>query len=100
MVLTLPGLLARSVDVNLRRSRYYAVIYNKAFGQITVNGIGHQRMIPFAQSSSFYSLPHLLELHSGGQPLRQVLIIGAGSGKDIAHALCYDAERIDAVEIR
>jgi SAM-dependent methyltransferase len=97
-VTALPGILARP-DVNLRWSPYYAVIYNKSLGQITVNSIGHQRMVPFAQSASVYSLPHLLELRSGGQPFRQVLIIGAGSGNDIAHALRYDAGRIDSVEI-
>jgi SAM-dependent methyltransferase len=97
-VIALPGILARS-DVNLRWSPYYAVIYNKALGQITVNSIGHQKMIPFARSASVYSLPHLLELHSGGQSFRQVLIIGAGSGNDIAHALRYGADRIDGVEI-
>jgi SAM-dependent methyltransferase len=96
LVLLVPSPL---VDVNDRWSPYYAVHYNKASGQISVNSIGHQNMIPFAQSASVYSLPHLLELRSGGQPFRQVLIIGAGSGNDIAHALRYGAKRIDAVEI-
>src|SRR5262249_44384271 len=40
-----------------------------------------------------------LQVHSGGAPFHDVLIIGAGSGNDIAHALRYDVDRIDAVEI-
>src|SRR5206468_336230 len=36
---------------------------------------------------------------SGGAPFHDVLIIGAGSGNDIAHALRFGANQIDAVEI-
>ncbi len=56
-------------------------------------------MIPFAAGGSQYSLIHLLQAHSGGPPFQDVLIIGAGSGNDIDHALHFGVRRIDAVEI-
>ena len=49
--------------------------------------------------NSMYSLIHLLRTGSGGEHFRDVLVIGAGSGNDLAHALRFGAERIDAVEI-
>ena len=42
---------------------------------------------------------HLLQKHSGGKPFQDVLIIGAGSGNDVAHALRNGVGRVDAVEI-
>ena len=42
---------------------------------------------------------HLLNRAAGGPPFEDVLIIGAGSGNDIDHALRYGARHIDAVEI-
>ena len=70
-----------------------------AQGYIEVNRISHQTMVPFASDGSSYSLIHLLQQHSGGSPFRDVLVIGAGSGNDVAHALRFGANRIDAVEI-
>jgi spermidine synthase len=84
---------------NTRWSPYYAVDHAIATGQITVNTIGHQQMVPFASAGASYSLIHLLQQHSGGAPFRDVLIIGAGSGNDLAHALRFGADQIDAVEI-
>jgi SAM-dependent methyltransferase len=66
---------------------------------IVVNTIGHQEMIDRTRSGVAYSLPYLLNRDSGGAPIRDVLIIGAGSGNDAAHALWHGAERVDAVEI-
>jgi SAM-dependent methyltransferase len=84
---------------NTRWSPYYAVDHNITSGGITVNTIGHQQMVPFASRGSSYSLVHLLEQHSGGAPFGDVLVIGAGSGNDLAHALQFGARQIDAVEI-
>ncbi|WP_076866983.1 spermine/spermidine synthase domain-containing protein [Bradyrhizobium mercantei] len=89
----------RSDDHDVRWSPYYAVDLNKASGEITVNNIGHQEMMPFSERGSSYSLIHLLQKHSGGAPFKDVMIIGAGSGNDLAHALRFGVERIDAVEI-
>jgi SAM-dependent methyltransferase len=80
-------------------SPYYSVDYNTVSRSIGVNTIGHQQIVPFALAGSSYSLVHLLQAHSGGTPFRDVLIIGAGSGNDINHALRFGASRIDAVEI-
>jgi SAM-dependent methyltransferase len=83
----------------IRWSPYYMVNHNLDLHHITVNSIGHQRMVPFASGGSSYSLIHLLQEHSGGAPFRDVLVIGAGSGNDLAHALRFGASQIDAVEI-
>ena len=56
-------------------------------------------MIPFEQRGSMYSLIHLLQKRSGGAPFDDVMVIGAGSGNDLSHALRYGVKRIDAVEI-
>jgi SAM-dependent methyltransferase len=83
----------------MRWSPYYAVDRNKTNGEITVNNIGHQAMVPFNAGGSSYSLVHLLQRQSGGTSFQDVMIIGAGSGNDVAHALRFGANRIDAVEI-
>ena len=82
-----------------RWSPYSLVNRNALTNEITVNTIGHQQAVPFAAGGSSYSLIHLLAQHAGGAPFRDVLIIGAGSGNDVAHALRFGAEHIDAVEI-
>ena len=56
-------------------------------------------MVPFDTGGSSYSLIHLLQRAAGGAPFQDALIIGAGSGNDIDHALRYGVGRIDAVEI-
>ena len=84
---------------DIRWSPYYRVDHDTGSGYIEVNRISHQTMIPFASEGSPYSLIHLLQKHSGGDPFRDVLVIGAGSGNDVAHALRFGANRIDAVEI-
>ena len=80
-------------------SPYYAVAYDAEHRSIDVNNIGHQTMVPFESGGSPYSLIHLLHKAPGGAPFPDVLIIGAGSGNDIDHALRYGVEHIDAVEI-
>ena len=82
-----------------RWSPYYMVDHNVVSGEILVNSIGHQQMVPFASTGSSYSLIHLLQRDSGGAPFRDALIIGAGSGNDLAHALRFGASQIDAIEI-
>ncbi|HEV2356546.1 MAG TPA: hypothetical protein VGZ23_02910 [bacterium] len=84
-----------------RWSPYYAVSYNEGDRNLTVNTIAHQVIVPFATPGlgAAYSLIHLLNQRSGGPPFQDVLIIGAGTGNDVAHALRLAAGRIDAVEI-
>ena len=63
---------------------------------INVNGIPHQNIVPARKLQMVYSLPYQ---HAPGNPLNNVLIIGAGTGNDVANALQEGAKHIDAVEI-
>jgi SAM-dependent methyltransferase len=85
-------------DSQTRWSPYYAVNLSRGKA-ITVNTIGHQMMLQFDSSGSQYSLIHLLHRAAGETPFKNVLIIGAGSGNDIDHALHYGVSHVDAVEI-
>ena len=80
-------------------SPYYAVGYDASHHFIDVNHTGFQTMVPFDTAGSSYSLIYLLQKAAGGAPFQDALIIGAGSGNDIDHALRYGVGRIDAVEI-
>ncbi|WP_343983424.1 spermidine synthase [Kribbella koreensis] len=67
---------------------------------ITVNGVPHQQAIPAdarLQWEPQYGLPY--ERAAVGKAPKNVLIIGAGSGSDVAIALKKGAEHVDAVEI-
>ncbi|WP_329484651.1 spermidine synthase [Kribbella sp. NBC_01484] len=67
---------------------------------ITVNGVPHQQAIPAdarLQWESQYGLPY--ERANVGKTPKNVLIIGAGSGSDVAIALKKGATHVDAVEI-
>jgi len=80
-------------------SPYYRISYAEVRAQyydINVNGIPHQGIVPVSKLNRTYSLPYL---RAPGNPLRNVLIIGAGTGNDVANALRKGARHIDAVEI-
>ena len=79
-------------------SPYYRISVIKAGDQyaINVNGIPHQNIIPARKLQKVYSQPYL---DDPGNPLGNVLIIGAGTGDDVANALLKGARHIDAVEI-
>ncbi|MGD0651589.1 MAG: hypothetical protein ABSA97_10705 [Verrucomicrobiia bacterium] len=86
--------------IKTRWSPYYAIVHNRDMHTITVNTIiGHQQMFPSTEKTMEYSLIHLLKKHIGAKPFEDVLVIGAGSGNDVACALQFGATRIDAVEI-
>ena len=80
-------------------SPYYKISYQPALRTIATNNIGHQSMADVDQSAPAYALPHLLNRDAGGPAFDSVLIIGAGSGNDVAAALHHGAHFIDAVEI-
>jgi len=80
-------------------SPYYRIDYRDKPRSITVNLIGHQQMIPVEARFPAYALPHLFNRDAGRPPFAQVLVIGAGSGNDVARALQWGATRVDAVEI-
>ncbi|HET8591469.1 MAG TPA: spermidine synthase [Nakamurella sp.] len=69
---------------------------------ISVNGIPHQLMAPATwkltkePAHGQYAAPYL---RAPDNPLDNVLIVGAGSGSDVAIALSNGAKHIDAVDI-
>jgi hypothetical protein len=67
---------------------------------IMVNGVPHQVMAPakwkLEKAEGIYGDPYL---RTAGNKLDDVLIIGAGSGSDVAIALSKGAKHIDAVDI-
>lgn len=71
----------------------------KAPDIIYANSIVHQFMIPAKVAmDSYYAFPYRL-MDKFGLSHKKVLVIGAGSGTDVAVALRYGATEIDAVEI-
>ncbi len=80
-------------------SPYYKVDYEPLERTLTTNNISHQSMTAVGERGGAYMLPYLLNRDADGAPFKEVMIIGAGSGNDVAAALAGHAEHIDAVEI-
>ncbi|MFA5039507.1 MAG: hypothetical protein WC732_07495 [Candidatus Omnitrophota bacterium] len=83
-------------------SPYYKILYGRDEGIISANNQWHQNMVAVAQEYGLlYALPHLLSRDAQVEPFKKILVIGSGSGNDVAAALKYaDTDsRIDAVEI-
>ncbi|MGI5271116.1 spermidine synthase [Nonomuraea sp. CA-218870] len=97
-------LLAETLTAGALWSPYYKVTHRQ-FEQlgvpvtdIAVNGVPHQQAVPAAarlQWEAQYGLPYQ---RAAARP-DDVLIVGAGSGTDVAIALSKGARRVDAVEI-
>jgi SAM-dependent methyltransferase len=62
---------------------------------VEVNNIFHQSMAPVEQKEYFYQWPYSVF----GDTFDNVLILGAGSGTDVAAALRHGVKHVDAVEI-
>ncbi len=62
---------------------------------VEVNGIWHQSMAPVGTKEYFYQWPYMVF----GDTFKDVLILGAGSGTDVAAALRHNVRSVDAVEI-
>ncbi|MEA2579645.1 MAG: hypothetical protein QOE83_537 [Actinomycetota bacterium] len=84
-------------------SPYYRVTASSPNSQgiisIEVNGLPHQSILPLdvlKTHQPFYLEPYP---HLGANPLRNVLVVGAGNGNDVAVALSMGAQHVDAVEI-
>jgi spermidine synthase len=100
------ALLIESISPGVSWSPYYKVrteaVGNKADGlvEITANGVPHQLMAPakwkLEQGERIYETPYL---RLPDNRLEDVLIVGAGSGSDVAIALSKGAQRVDAVDI-
>jgi SAM-dependent methyltransferase len=63
---------------------------------VSVNGIPHQVIQTVEQRHALYKVPYDRAV---SPRLDNVLIIGAGTGSDVAMALAMGAKRVDAVEI-
>jgi SAM-dependent methyltransferase len=94
-------LLNESASPNTYWSPYYKVWFGQN-GDVTyvfVNGISHQSIKSIAdrrRTEPLYFAPYE---RAQANPLRRVLIIGAGTGSDVAIALSEGADHVDAVEI-
>ncbi|WP_447760528.1 spermidine synthase [Sphingopyxis panaciterrae] len=87
-------------------SPYYKVTTHEVpdmgpgFLRIDANGVPHQLMAPakwkIEQGERIYETPYL---RLQGNAMQDVLVIGAGSGSDVAIALSEGARRVDAVDI-
>ena len=85
----------------MARSAMWSPYYKVTVGQdgpdtvVEVNNIFHQSMAPVDQKEYFYQWPYMVF----GDSFDDVLILGAGSGTDVAAALKHGAKHVDAVEI-
>ncbi len=98
-------LFVESTAADTSWSPYYKITTedlagNPSYVDISVNGIPHQLMAPaqwkLEQGEQQYSTPYL---RIKDNSLQDVLIVGAGSGSDVAIALSKGAQHIDAVDI-
>jgi SAM-dependent methyltransferase len=85
----------------MARGSLWSPYYKITVGQegpdtvVEVNNIFHQSMAPVEQKEYFYQWPYMVF----GNTFENVLVLGAGSGTDVAAALKHGAKRVDAVEI-
>ncbi|MBI1874727.1 MAG: methyltransferase domain-containing protein [Acidobacteria bacterium] len=78
-------------------SPYYKITLQQVGADtvVEVNNIFHQSMAPVRHKEYFYVWPYTVF----GDTFDDVLILGAGSGTDVAAALRHGARHVDAVEI-
>jgi spermidine synthase len=82
-------------------SPYYEiqVVHKPNYYDVSVNGIPHQTISTVAyrrKTEPLYFAPYE---RTGNRPAGDVLIVGAGTGTDVAIALAHGARHVDAVEI-
>ncbi len=80
-------------------SPYYKIEYSPRHGTLVTNNIGHQVMTKIEGAAGAYMLPYLLNRDAGRPSFGEAMIIGAGSGNDVAAAVAGGVGHIDAVEI-
>jgi SAM-dependent methyltransferase len=106
-VVLLGMLIHETATPGVSWSPYYKVTTERPRGaagdgflMISVNGVPHQLMAPakwkIGQAERIYETPYL---RLPGKVNGDVLIVGAGSGSDVAIALLEGARHIDAVDI-
>lgn len=84
-------------------SPYYRVHLGDQAGpgsvDLRVNGLPHQEITPIGVLHSDQPFRYDVYEHDPDNPLGDVLIVGSGSGNDVAIALSRGADHVDAVEI-
>ena len=90
-------LLVEQLSRDTTWSPYYKITVQKHDAEtiVEVNNIFHQSMAPVDQKEYFYQWPYM----TFGNTFGDVLILGAGSGTDVAAALRHGVRHVDAVEI-
>lgn len=105
LVIVLVIMGAESFQAGTSWSPYYRVTHKQTLvegrvGQeIAVNGVPHQLLLSARDKLELepaYGVPYQ---RLPRRPLRDVLVVGAGSGSDVSIALSQGAEHIDAVDI-
>jgi len=89
--------IVHRMEIGSLWSPYYriTIFQDKADTVVEVNHIFHQSMAPVAQKEYFYQWPYTVF----GDTFDDVLILGAGSGTDVAAALRHGAKHVTAVDI-
>ena len=93
-------LAAESFTAGFTWSPYYKIEETKpkvlaGATAVSVNGVPHQANLPVSDNPLY----NLVYDHLVDPEVRDVLVIGAGGGNDVAVALARGARRVDAVEI-
>src|SRR5262249_49611080 len=96
-ILAITVLIVQLMGRGSLRSPYYriTVFPDGADTVVEVNNIFHQSMAPVEKKEYFYQWPYQVF----GDTFEDVLILGAGTGTDVAAALRHGAKHVDAVEI-
>ena len=89
--------LVHQMEVGSLWSPYYRITLHEDGPDtvVEVNHIFHQSMAPVTHKEYFYQWPYTVF----GDTFNEVLILGAGTGTDVAAALMHGARHVDAVEI-
>jgi hypothetical protein len=97
-MLSIVGMLgAESLSPDMWSPYYRISLFTSSGGTVVVaNGVPHQVIEPVRARLPFYKVPYQ---QAARDPLNDVLIIGAGTGNDVATALAQGAKHVDAVEI-
>jgi hypothetical protein len=90
-------LVVHRMEVGSLWSPYYRItlFQDRSDTVVEVNHIFHQSMAPVVQKEYFYQWPYTVF----GDSFDSVLVLGAGTGTDVAAALRHGAKHVDAVEI-
>lgn len=97
LCLVASGALVADMQRNTIWSPYYKITLKTQGSEtvVEVNNIWHQSMAPVGTKEYFYQWPYMVF----GDTFTDALILGAGSGTDVAAALKHNVTNVDAVEI-